>query len=74
MPIYGEKPPDSNEGVKCETRSIGINSEILNEAWQHEIHMEWKATRRLSLSLDRGNKGRIREVLQEDGCSSISKS
>jgi hypothetical protein len=32
--------PDSDEGVKCETRSVGTNSKILNEAWQHEIHVE----------------------------------
>ncbi len=63
--------PDSDEGVKCETRSIGINSKILNEAWQREIHVEWKARRRLSLSLNVGHEGRIREVLQEDGCSSM---
>jgi hypothetical protein len=71
MPIYGEKPPESNEGVKCEAQSIGINSEILNEAWQREIHVEWKARRRLSLSLNQGHEGRIHEVLQEDGCSSM---
>jgi hypothetical protein len=36
------------------------------------IHLGRKTNRRLSLSLDRGHEGRIREVLQEDGCSSMS--
>ncbi len=26
--------PDSNEGVRCETQSIGTNSKILDEPWQ----------------------------------------
>jgi hypothetical protein len=26
--------PDSNEGVRCETRSVGTNSNILDEPWQ----------------------------------------
>jgi hypothetical protein len=25
-----EKPPDGNEGVKCETRYVGTNSKILD--------------------------------------------
>jgi hypothetical protein len=66
--------PDSNEGVRCETRPIGISSKILGETWQQEIHSEWKARRRLGLSLDRGHERCIREVLQEDGCSSMYKS
>ncbi len=66
--------PDSNEGVRCETRSVRINSKILGEKWQQELHSGWKTRRRLSLSLDRGHEGRIHEVLQEDGCSSMYKS
>ncbi len=38
---------------------------------KQEIHSERETRRRLSLSLDRGHEGRIREVLQEDGCSSM---
>jgi hypothetical protein len=65
--------PDSNEGVRCETRSVGTNSKILEETWQQEIHSERETRRRLSLSLDRGHEGRIHKVLQEDGCSSMYK-
>jgi hypothetical protein len=39
-----------------------------------EIHSEGETRRRLSLSLDQGHEGHIREVLQEDGCSSMYKS
>jgi hypothetical protein len=66
--------PDSKEGVRCEIRSVEINSKIMGEAWQQEIHSDRETRRRLSLSLDRGHEGRIREVLQEDGCSSMHKS
>jgi hypothetical protein len=31
---------------------FGTNSKIPSEAWQHKMHMEWKARKRLSLSLD----------------------
>jgi hypothetical protein len=58
------------KGLSVKPDPSGTNSKIPNEAWQYEIHVEWKAIRRLSLSLDRGHEGRIREVLQEDGCSS----
>jgi hypothetical protein len=37
------------------------------------IHLERETSRRLSLSLDRGHEGHIREVLLEDGCSSMYK-
>jgi hypothetical protein len=35
------------------------------------IHLERETSRRLSLSLDRGHEGRICQVLQGDGCSSM---
>ncbi len=38
---------------------------------KQEAHLERETSRRLSLSLDQGHEGRIREVLQEDGCSSM---
>jgi hypothetical protein len=41
---------------------------------KQEIHSERETRRRLSPNLDRGNEGRIPEVLQEDGCSSMYKS
>jgi hypothetical protein len=63
--------PDSKEGARCETRSVGINSKILNGVWQQGIHSERETKRRLSLSLDLGHEGCIREVLQEDGCASM---
>jgi hypothetical protein len=37
------------------------------------IHLRRRTNRRLSLSLDRGHEGCIREVLQEDSCSSMYK-
>jgi hypothetical protein len=40
---------------------------------KQEAHLERETSRRLSLSLDRGHEGRIREMLQEDGCSSMYK-
>jgi hypothetical protein len=41
---------------------------------KQEIHLERETRRRLGLRLDRGHEGRICEVLQEDGCSSMYKS
>ncbi len=41
---------------------------------KQEIRSEGETRTRLSLSLDRGHKGRFHEVLQEDGCSSKYKS
>jgi hypothetical protein len=38
---------------------------------KQKAHLEREASSRLSLSLDRGYEGRIREMLQEDGCSSM---
>jgi hypothetical protein len=66
--------PDSKEGVRSETRSIEINSKILDWTWQQDACPEREARRKLSLSLEQGREGHIREVLQEDGCSSIYKS
>jgi hypothetical protein len=66
--------PDSTEGVRRDIRSVEINSKILGEAWQQEIQSERETRRRLSISLDQGHEGCIREVLQEDGCSSMYKS
>ncbi len=65
---------DSNEGGKREIQSIWDKQQGMSEAWRHEMHVEWKARRRLSLSLDRGNEGHICEVFQEDSCSSMYKS
>ncbi len=68
--------PDCNEGKEISVKPdpFGTNSKIQNGAWQHEMHMEWKARRSLSLSLDRGHEGPIRKVLREDGCSSMYRS
>jgi hypothetical protein len=66
--------PDSKEGVRCETRSIEIISKILDWTWQQDACSEREARRKLSLSLERGHEGRIRKVLQEDGCLSMYKS
>jgi hypothetical protein len=37
------------------------------------IYLRRRTKRRLSLSLDQGHEGRIHEVLQGDGCSSMYK-
>jgi hypothetical protein len=66
--------PDRKEGVRCEIRSVEINSKILGAAWQQEICSERETNRRLSLSLDRDHEGHIRDMPQEDGCSSMYKS
>ncbi len=60
--------PDSKEGIRCETQPTEINSKILGWTWKQDACLEREARRRLSLRLDRGHEGRIREVLQEDGC------
>jgi hypothetical protein len=38
---------------------------------KQEAHLERETSRRLSLRRDRGHEGRIREMLQEDGCLSM---
>ncbi len=38
---------------------------------KQETYLGKTTSKRLSLTLDRGNEGRIREVLQEDDCSSM---
>ncbi len=65
--------PDSNEGFKCETRSVGTNSKMLGGRDEQGIYLGGRTSRRLSLSLERGHEGRNREVLQEDGSSSMYK-
>jgi hypothetical protein len=52
----GRSCPDSYEGVKCETRSIGTNSKILGGPGQTRNILEKKDQEKLSLSLDRGHK------------------
>ncbi len=41
---------------------------------KQEIYLGKRTSKRLSLTLDRGHVGRIHEVLQEDGRSSMYKS
>jgi hypothetical protein len=60
-------------------KGLGVKPDPLGQTARYwmgnqEIHSEGETRRRLSLSLDRGHEGRIREVLQEDGCSSMYKS
>jgi hypothetical protein len=50
--------------ISVKPNPFGTNNKILSEAWRHGMHVEWKARRRLSLDLDRGHEGCIREVLQ----------
>jgi hypothetical protein len=44
--------PDSNEGVKCETRSVGTNSKILGGQDKQGMYLRRRTSRRLSLSLE----------------------
>ncbi len=62
-------------------KGLGVKPDLLAQTaryWmghsKQEIHSERETRMRLSLSLDRGHEGRIHEVLQEDGCSSMYKS
>jgi hypothetical protein len=49
------------KGTSVKPDPFGTNSKIPSEEWQHEMHVESKARRRLSVSLDRGHEGHIRE-------------
>jgi hypothetical protein len=62
--------PDSNKGDRCETRSVGTHSKILDEPWQT------RNTFGEGDQKEAQSKPRARpcEVLQEDGCSSMYKS
>jgi hypothetical protein len=52
-----------------ETLTAGINSKIPGWAWQQDACFWGEARVGLSLSPERGHKGRIREVPKEDRCS-----
>ncbi len=57
-------------------KGLSVKSDPLEQTARHwmgpgkqEVHLERETSGRLSLSLDPGHEGCIREVLQEDGCS-----
>jgi hypothetical protein len=54
-----------------ETWVIGVNSKILGGPRQTRRMLTRQRSRSLSSTLDWGHEGRIHEVLQEDGCSSM---
>jgi hypothetical protein len=61
-------------------KDLGVKPDPLGQTaryWmgqgKQEVHLERKTGRRFSLRLNRGHEERIREVLQEDGCSSMYK-
>ncbi len=71
--IFVRSRPDSNEGVKCEIDPLEQTARYWMGQDKQEPHLERETSRRLSLSLDQGHEGHIREVLREDGCSSMYK-
>ncbi len=59
-------------------RGLSVKPDLLEQTARYWVgqgkqgmRLKRRANRRLSLSLDRGHEGRIRKVLQEDGCSSM---
>ncbi len=65
--------PAGKGGFERETWVIGVNSKILGGPKQTRRIIMEESSKSLSLTLDWGHEGRIREVLQEDGRSSIYK-
>jgi hypothetical protein len=63
MKGLGVKPDPLRQTARC---WVGYSKQ--------EIRLEGETRTRLSLSLDRGHEGHIREVIQEDGCSSMYRS
>jgi hypothetical protein len=61
--------PDSRKalGVKPDP----LYSKMLGWAWQQDAFSGGEARMELTSSLERGHEGRICEVLQENGCSSM---
>ncbi len=62
------------KGLGVKPDPLGQTARYWMSHGKQEIHSERETRRRLSLSLDRGHEGRIREVPQEDGRSSMYKS
>ncbi len=63
--------PNGNEGVKCEIRSVGTNSKILDGPGQTRNAFGNGTPQEAQSKPDRGHEGRICELLLEDGCSSM---
>jgi hypothetical protein len=61
------------KGLGMKPHPLGQTARYWMGWGKQEIHLERETSRRLSLSLDRGHERRIREVLQENGCSSMYK-
>ncbi len=62
------------KGLGEKSDPLGQTARYWRDHSKQVLHSEKETRRRRSLSLDRGHEGRIREVLQEDGCSSMYKS
>jgi hypothetical protein len=60
-------------GCECETRAVKHTARYWVGQNKQGRHLWKKASKRFSLSLTRGHAGRIREVLQADGRSSMYK-
>ncbi len=65
------KPPISKEGVELKHESLEQTARYWVGQSKQEIYSGMRTSKRLSLTLDRGHEGRIREVLKEDGRSSM---
>jgi hypothetical protein len=65
--------PAGKGKFKCEMRAIEASSKILGRLRQTRRMLMEESSKSLSSTLDKGHEGRIREVLQEDGHSSMSR-
>jgi hypothetical protein len=63
----------AREGLSLKHEPLEANSKILGGPRQKRRMLIEESGKSLSLTLDRGHEGRIREVLQEDGHSSMYK-
>jgi hypothetical protein len=65
--------PVSKEEVEWEHEPLEQTARYWVGQSKQEIYLGKGTSKKLSLILDRGHEGRIREVLQEDGRSSMYK-
>jgi hypothetical protein len=63
--------PAGEGGLSVKHELLGQTARYLVGQNKQEEYLWKSASKRLSLTLDCGHEGRICEVLQEDGCSSM---
>jgi hypothetical protein len=59
----------AREGLSVKHEPLEANSKILGGPRQIKRMLMEESSKSINLTLDGGHGGRIREVLQEDGCS-----